>query len=357
MIAEGYISKRKHPTRELYILNYTSKCQIDRMWNEATVMCRGLIVDDKWTIVARPFKKFFTLEQLSAFGLRSKCYHLYDKMKFSEIWNYEYHTFEKVDGSLGIVYWNPWDLKWEVASRGSFQSEQAVKANELLQKMPVYALECGHTYMVEIIYPENRIVVNYGDKEELILLGVVKNSTGQDDWYEFDSIKAHGWPTCEYYPELRYLCQFEKIEQNKKDEGFVLAAPNGFRLKFKFDEYLRLHEIMTNVTARNIWEKLRNGESLDEWMQDVPDEFYQWINSKRAELQHRFYQIELHARKKLQELQRKYTSRHQIAQATEGYKYRKIVFLMLDDKDYADVIWRMIKPEAEKPYAFTDDSV
>ena len=63
MIEEDYVSKRKHPECDLYILNYTPKCQINWKWNEATMTCRGLIVDAYWNVVARPFKKFFTYEQ------------------------------------------------------------------------------------------------------------------------------------------------------------------------------------------------------------------------------------------------------------------------------------------------------
>ncbi len=44
MIDERYISVQKHPTEELYIYNYTQKAQFDRVWNNETLNCRGLVL-------------------------------------------------------------------------------------------------------------------------------------------------------------------------------------------------------------------------------------------------------------------------------------------------------------------------
>ena len=66
MLANGLISSRKHPFAPLTILTYTKECQGERIWNEATEKCRGLIIDDDLNIVARPFKKFYNYEELIA---------------------------------------------------------------------------------------------------------------------------------------------------------------------------------------------------------------------------------------------------------------------------------------------------
>ena len=57
-ITNKYIARIKHPTANLYILNYTSKCQFENHWNLSTTHCRGLIVDDNWNIKYKPFQKF-----------------------------------------------------------------------------------------------------------------------------------------------------------------------------------------------------------------------------------------------------------------------------------------------------------
>lgn len=87
MVAEGYISVRRHPTAPLRIYNDTAKAQYDHVWNPATLTCRGVITNENGTIVARPFPKFFNLEQVETLP------------------NEPFEVHEKLDGSLGILYW------------------------------------------------------------------------------------------------------------------------------------------------------------------------------------------------------------------------------------------------------------
>lgn len=134
MIDKKYVSVQKHPDAELYIYNYTNSCQYERMWNEITLQCRGLILDKDFNVVAKPFSKFFNIEE-----------HTND-----EIPNLPFDVFEKMDGSLGIVFY--YKNKWLVATRGSFTSEQSIKASELLKKYNLEALNKNNTYLFEIIF-------------------------------------------------------------------------------------------------------------------------------------------------------------------------------------------------------------
>ena len=63
LISENYVMYQKHKNAELYIYNYTNACQYAGNWNEITTMCRGLILDNQGNIVARPFNKFFNIEE------------------------------------------------------------------------------------------------------------------------------------------------------------------------------------------------------------------------------------------------------------------------------------------------------
>ena len=60
---DGLITIRKHPTLDLEICNYTSKTQYEKMWNEDTIRCRGLILDGDHNIVQEPLNKFFNLNE------------------------------------------------------------------------------------------------------------------------------------------------------------------------------------------------------------------------------------------------------------------------------------------------------
>ena len=105
-------------------------------------------------VIATPFPKFFNYGEV-------------------EIWDSEQHdgdilALEKLDGSLGIVYHHSGE--WHCATRGAFDSEQAMWAKTWLNNnIDTNALEKDHTYLFEIIYPENRIVVSY-DYEGMVLL-------------------------------------------------------------------------------------------------------------------------------------------------------------------------------------------
>jgi RNA ligase len=113
--SKGYISIRKHPFVELYILNYTPLASRKAVWNEITLTSRGLIIDKKGNIISYPFRKFFELEQLPS--------HLIPKTSPLQI-------YEKLDGALGIMYWHKG--KPYISTRGSFSSYQAVRATEIL---------------------------------------------------------------------------------------------------------------------------------------------------------------------------------------------------------------------------------
>lgn len=165
LIADDYINVQKHPTADLYIYNYSPKAQYDRLWNDWTLACRGLIMNALYEVVARPFHKFFNLEETENLILPDEPFEVYEKM----------------DGSLGILYWA--DGKPAIATRGSFTSEQAIVATELLHTKYANSLEHldpTKTYLFEIIYPENRIVIDYGDARKLVLLAVIDTKTGAE---------------------------------------------------------------------------------------------------------------------------------------------------------------------------------
>lgn len=132
-VEDGLLYSQVHPTLPLTIYNYTDKCTWENLWDEITLMSRGLVVDDLGNIVARPFKKFFNLSE--------------GKTKVTN----NYTIFEKLDGSLGILFF--YGGNWIFASRGSFTSEQAIKGKELLDKVCNYnLLDKNNTYCFEIIY-------------------------------------------------------------------------------------------------------------------------------------------------------------------------------------------------------------
>lgn len=129
---KGLVYKQVHPTLPLTIWNYSPTCQYEGAWDEITLQCRGLVTDDQGNVIARPFKKFFNMEE----GRHTP--------------TKDFEVFEKMDGSLGILFF--YQDQWILATRGSFTSDQAVKGRELLEKYDYQRLDPEYTYLFEIIF-------------------------------------------------------------------------------------------------------------------------------------------------------------------------------------------------------------
>jgi hypothetical protein len=317
-ISAGYISEQRHQHAPLWILNYTARAQFDWRWNAQTMQCRGLIVDNDWNVVSRPFPKFFSVEQLNGVVPVEP-----------------FEAYEKMDGSLGILYFV--DGKPQIASRGSFYSEQAQRATAMLEtKYRDAKFDPAFTYLFEIIYPENRIVVDYGGREELVLLAIIETATGKE------------WPLHAYnsvFPVVkRYdgFSQFDELlaNQDSSREGFVVRFESGQRVKIKFDEYKRLHKLLTGVSPKAIWEVLKSGDDIGKVIERVPDEFYQWVKETENDLRTAFTRIELSAREQM----RFGKCRKTLAKHYTSCAYPSVMFAMLDGKEYQDAIWKLIKP-------------
>jgi RNA ligase len=266
-----------------------------------------------------------------------------------------------MDGSLGILF--NYEGEWVFATRGSFTSEQSVKGFEMLQKYDYQKLHKDYTYLFEIIYNENRIVVKYLF-EDLVLLGMINTETGYevDLHHEGNDMRLKNLI---HNLEFKVVKQYDGIEDYTKlkqmvvdnAEGFVIRFSNGDRMKIKGEEYLRLHKIMTNVSTTGIWEMLSNGDNVNELLKDVPDEFYKKIQNYVRDLKYNYVQISEMAGKlhdgfrygKYNDVDPEPTKKEF---AEFVFKQQKVLhpvmFAMWDKKKYDKIIWNILKPEFEK---------
>ncbi len=315
MLAGGYISIRPHPTAPLRIYNYTAKAQYDSVWNATTLICRGLIADEYGTVVARPFSKFFNLEQVE------------------QLPNEPFEVYEKLDGSLGILYWI--DDEPYISTRGSFESTQAQTASQLLWTYDLSGLDRRLTYLLEIIYPENRIVVNYGDRRELVLLAVIDTTTGQEH-----PVRDIGFPVATKYEGISDVISLCTLDWDNS-EGFVVRFASGLRVKVKCAEYVRLHRLLTGVTEKMILEDyLMTGTDITSLLERVPDEFNVWLQQTVRDFRAQYDAIEQAARQIFTATQA--TTRKEYAALFTQTPYSAILFRMLDNRDYTQLIWKQI---------------
>jgi RNA ligase len=376
---DGLLIKQTHPTKDLTIWNYSQKVQYEKLWDDITMQCRGLVTNSKGQIVARPFKKFFNLEETDS--LPSGEFKVYEKMDGSlgilfyyeeelteerryNIWfnnNYETGMERFFDPNNLPDYDNPYyeptpktKGEWILASRGSFTSEQAIKGTEMLKKYNLDTLHPGYTYLFEIIYPDNRIVVNYGADEKLVLIGIVH--TMIDD-FEMPLEYCEGLLGDVDFEIVKSYNLGDNIESLKNtisndNEGYVLRFSTKpiYRIKIKGEEYVRLHRIITNISNRDIWELLKDDKPLDEILDKVPDEFYNWVKDTVRDFVVRFENIEKDYLEIFNNLLNQNLERRDFALKAKHYRHYNILFNMLDKKDYKQVIWKIIYPSYSKPF-------
>jgi RNA ligase len=344
---DGLLLKQTHPTLDLTIWNYSPKVQYERLWDDTTMQCRGLVTNSKGDIVARPFKKFFNYEEHTP----------------EEIPNEFFQVYEKMDGSLGILF--NYKGEWILATRGSFTSDQSVRGKELLSKYQYERLHPEYTYLFEIIYKENRIVCEY-DFEDLVLLGMIHTKTGDEinihnsnEDVRFKNMLSNiGFPIVTLYKTWGEGYDILKEEISKDKEGYVIRFNNGFRMKIKGDEYVRLHKIITNISNRDIWGHLKDGLPLDDILDKVPDEFYDWVKKTKKDLEDSFKKIEREYQwiyKIIMRNESAQNDRKEFASLAMGYKHPAILFNMFSGKDYEQIIWKLVYPSYSKPFKKNED--
>jgi RNA ligase len=344
MLDEGYLRSQVHPKYpELAIFNYTEAAQFDRVWNDATNKCRGLILrlgngvlSEDAEVVARPFNKFHNLNTE----------YVPETME-ANLPNEAPLVTTKLDGSMGVVYM--YDDEWRVATRGSFDSDQARWASAWYAQ---HQLACAASWpadvtpVCEVIYSANRIVVDY-DFEGLVLLSIIDNETGA----ELPRAEVEMYATLNNLPVVP---KFDKTlaecaaENTANEEGYVLTYSNGVKVKVKFEEYVRLHRILTGLNPKTVWEMLSQGQSeaIEKLLADpkMPVTFVAWLRDVATELTAKYAEIEREAQAVFAARPASSVRKDQAMYFTQS-PYRAILFQMLDGKSYAETIWDRIKPK------------
>ncbi|GGN54668.1 hypothetical protein GCM10010112_04660 [Actinoplanes lobatus] len=328
-IGNGLIRTQRHPSLPFVIYNYTEACQYSGAWTPITLACRGLVVDAGGRIVARPFRKFFNHDQAQAPALDPGA---------------RVTVTDKADGSLGVIYHD--GSGYAVATRGSFASDQALHATDLLRtRYASFVPPMGLTVLVEIVYPGNRIVVDYQGLDDLVLLGAVDIATGRS----FGPEAVPGWPG-PVVETFGYATLTEALAAPPRDgrEGLVVHFTDADqRVKIKYADYVRLHRLVTGLTPRSVWELLVTGGDLDAMLEPLPDEFHVWargvVTELTAEVEARAAAVEATYDEIVAGLPDGW-GRKEFAIEAMRSGHRAELFLRLDGKDYRPGLWQRVRP-------------
>ncbi|MGW0845495.1 T4 RnlA family RNA ligase [Streptomyces sp. NPDC002787] len=373
----GHVTRKPHPELPLSIYTYTRTCQYERVWNRVTTRCRGLVADDgTGEIVALPLPKFFNVGEHEA-----------GQPYAPSLPDEPFEVYDKVDGSLAVIF--HYAGRWRVASKGSFVSVQATWAQRLLDGKDTSGLVPGVTYLAEILYPENRIVVDYGDRRDVVLLAAFAKDGTEVALAE----AAVGWGGIGSVVTVRPAVPLDELlamtEGNRLPdgvaatgtdaEGFVLRFASGVRAKAKFAEYVRLHKVLTGVTERDIWRGhgiqrfaglpakqvaqalncsagdvvTSGGRPLDALLEQVPDEFDAWVRGVVAGIEKQVADREQAIDEAFRSLAHLAGDRAAFARAVRELPdaaVRPAMFLRLDGRPTELVTYRSTRPEASDPF-------
>ncbi len=337
---DDYVAKgllRRDDLGDLSVYTYTDRCTHARAWDEITRNSRGHIFNRRTgECVAWTFPKFFNLGENE------------ETQESVLPWSDGYSVFEKVDGWLGNLY--RVDGGYAIASRGSFSSPGAMWATDFLAShCNLSWLPDEVTLVFELVSPATRIIVDYHEREALVLLAAFDRHTGREyPWHRTLSFAMLiGCETpMEYVPNIAQCRRVLDGCSGKEMEGVVVRFNNGLRVKIKGEDYRRRSKVREGITPLTVWGSMRNGKLRDEYRDLVEDEYQaeldvivcrleDWYGAIYAEIEADYYSIR-HAG----------IPRKQFAEAARSVRHSKVMFACLDARpDLIDkYIMGLIRP-------------
>jgi len=362
----------------LTIFKYTQDTHIKDEWNDVNRLARGIIFAADGTVVARPFPKFFNLNERA------------ETMPDALPWSEGVEVFEKMDGSCGIGYRklvclepqgriehddsvveavfnagpiDPCRYEWRLATPGSMESDQALEGTRILNETiytagseeldPLFwvdkrynlaALPLDCTPVFEIIYPENRIVVDYKGETFLVLLAIFDHNGVEWHPRRVDQIAE----LCGFRRPRRYDIDLRgEIPFDENSEGYVARFESGLRVKIKSPTYLRIHRLLNYLSPKGVVELIR-GSEYGATVKQLPKAIACDFDDVRAHVQGMYDNLYARAYGSLN------TMKHVVGENQPRKAYALwvqeyventecgFVFALLDNKDIEDKIWKLV---------------
>jgi RNA ligase len=368
-----------HPQFPLQMLTYGRESVHTNNWDDVIRKCRGVIFDVTTDdIIARPFEKFFNLSTANMPETDPTRW----EFDGNQTGNEPPEVWEKMDGFLCTMY--SYNGEQYIASKGSFDSVHAKWATNWYRANVRRGGEwpAGYTPVFEGICSSIRIVVDYEKFEGLVLLALVNNETGE----ELDSVSTLTWALNNgTIQPRRYMVSWQDAskaslnEATANFEGYVLvwrrAGQTPFRLKVKYVDYLRLHRMVSGVSAKAIYRGLSDpaykGE-LNEWVNDSTPWFSKFVAKWVRALQGRHDELLEKAKSSIKMVNDRLkfsgalnveayaAARKAFALEFTKQEYadvKAILFALLDNKDASAVAWKLTKPMIKDSHPMLNASV
>lgn len=329
-VQNGYVTVHENPDKKIFNYTYSRLTEQENHWNEITLRTRGLILDSNGRIIFNCPRKFFNFQQ------NNFANDTYERLKD------DFKIYEKLDGSAIWVV-NDSEHGFIVSSKSSFTSEHATWAKEIIEqkfKEKDLIFKEGICYCFELIHPENRIVVDYGEEKTLKLWGL-KTQSGETIELEDDRIDTSYFETPKLLGTNNDKTAIDNYINQKNVEGVVLKGTGDDRIKIKSQTYLELHRIKTECTPNRILELLMSGKRVSDY--DFPDEFLKEVQLYEDIYLKKYQQIynQIESAEKI--LHNKTDKEIGLAEI-DGF-LKSGIFNLRRNKDVSKLIWRKVKEE------------
>lgn len=254
---------KRHP--ELFVLKYTNKVFYDNLWHLSPLLleCRGLVVDEYYNVVIKPFTKVFNHHENG-----------------TDINSGELCTaVRKVNGFLGVATYAPHITEDIIYSTtGSLDSDFVALAEKHISpyanKMKAFG---PGTYMYEVCDLTDPHIIPEDEGAWLIGSTAVdedKAFPGKENQEWALTILARVWDIKR--PEVKYNVPFSSVVQMAKEckhEGFmVYGMESGKALKIKSPYYL-VTKFLARANDKKLMEGVLNGDKTR-----IDEEYYPLVD-------------------------------------------------------------------------------
>lgn len=309
--------------------------------SRVAAQCRGVIFDEDYNIVCRPFDRFFNHGEPAA---------PQGGIDFSRA-----KIVDKLDGSLIKIWFDVKALQWRVATSGRIYGESDVSDHGFTYKELVYralnvnddnefndrcaTFDINTTYIYEVTSRETRIVTRY-EVPELWYLAARKNKCGT--YIDFDGSIIGAKLPKQYDLATIEDCIKAAKELKNFEEGYVIYVDNVPTLKIKSPAYVQAHLIKgEDLSVGRVCTLILNNE-IDEYLTYFPEDrhrimpyfdglqnFYTLIENDFAEVAHIEDKIEF-------------------AKAVKNNKYQSLLFSMKQGNNVKEAFNRLLNPSKRK---------
>lgn len=199
--------------------------------------CRGLIFDSKGELIARPYHKFFNINERA-------------ETQEQNVPIADSYILEKLDGSMVFPFYIGGSLYWATRMGITDVAMEAAKWIHVEKKDNIRALAndatlSGYTPIFEYLSKTTPIVIQH-EKTDMILTGVRDIREGEYLSYEAMSRLAASFdvPVVKKLP----IEELKTINDREDFEGVVINTKRGHKVKVKIDWYVIRHKSRDMIT-------------------------------------------------------------------------------------------------------------